>query len=506
MNEQDYLQQKSDELGRPLTNEETSSLLNSLKNDNQDNPIPNNAILSKYQSLKNQSNNIVDNSPLAESLDTPKLLQNIKDAQTSPSSNILEDYYKSKNTNQPSSLDAQLQNAQDQAQSTRTGALLGESLAKIGSGLGGMAAKRSPIEIDKDYFNQLQSLANQPIEQVKQKSDLENKEAEKYFISQKGKLDAMKVAQEEVMNDPEIAKPYWSVIEKDLGLPAGSFQGSTNDALAMRWNPSSSVNKELDRQIKTTSIEINKQKIQDSQDNKEAMLHLRTAQQGISEEKRGSPLGMLRQASGRAERLDEIVQNLPKDINGNPDFSKMTRQQAEESIGIADAVMKGQSSVGGANELRKTTETYASDLNGMLQKLTGNTATLGKGGDVAKSLYNTIQQEAPVIKEQIKDQKYRGAKSHLDWLQNHGRIDDYNALMQQAQLSPEDLEARDNNHFGRDAIKYQLNKNSASPSSSSNVLPSPPDKVLVTSPDGRKGYLPKENLDKALQQGYKVVE
>lgn len=168
-------------------------------------------------------------------------------------------------------------------------------------------------------------------------------------------------------------------------------------------------------------------------------------------QKMGQTVNFDKQARGNAaqvrglvqmgDRIDTLIDSLPKKANGDPDLSKLTPINKNELIGTFDVLLKGKSTLGGQKELMHSADTLYSHIAQMQQFLSGNKAYTNEG-QLMKSIADTVRREKGYALEKVKDMAYEGSIA-FKRLREQDPEGYKEILQKQSEIYPEDLALRE---------------------------------------------------------------
>lgn len=223
--------------------------------------------------------------------------------------------------------------------------------------------------------------------------------------------------------------------------------------------------------------ENNKLKSEMAKDARESQLlamQLRAAQSREAKEdvalekdkqKLGDVTSFSKQARGNAaqienlvnqgERLQTLIDAVPKNARGEPDMNKLTPLQKDELIRTFDVMLAGKSTVSGQQELLKSANSIYNDVAKVKQYLTGNKAYTNESG-LLKSIIDTVNREKGLAIEKIKDMSYQNSLG-FDRLNKKDPEFVKEMLKAKANMDDYDLEIRKNGYRAPD-INRLLNE------------------------------------------------
>ena len=268
--------------------------------------------------------------------------------------------------------------AQENARNAELVNQLGRSAELIGTSLGG--TKPIAQDLFKGNIEEARGLVGQVKEQIQAEKDDPNSPRSKAYRQLMGKMNinikgtASASDLEKIF--PQVANLYSAEEARKSRRETAQF------GLASRMSQQQDIALEKDRQKLGEVTNFNKQ----ARGNAAQIANL--VQQG--------------------DRLQTLVDQIPKTRSGVPDLSKVTPIQKEELIRTFDTLLAGKSTVSGQQELMKSANSIYNEAAKFRQYLSGNKA-YGNEGGMLKSIVDTVNREKGLAVEKVKDMSFESA-------------------------------------------------------------------------------------------------
>ena len=291
------------------------------------------------------------------------------------------------------------------------------------------------------------------------------------------------------------------------------------------------------RELKETTAA----RVQSQKDKLDAMKQITADRAKITEEsqlekdrqKLGDVTNFNKQARGNAaqiqnlvnqgERLQTLVDSIPKNSRGEPDLGKVTPIQKEELLRTFDTLLAGKSTVSGQQELMKSVDSIYNKAAQIRQYLTGNKA-YGNESGLLKSVVDTIYREKGLAVEKIKDMSYENSigfkrlrEKDPDYvkqiLKEKAQMDDYDVSLREHGFRANDVNRLLNSGYDKAEIA-KMAESGKSPRQIEAKVPgthkskqddTSNNMIKVQTKDGQIWNIPKDKLNDAISRGAKEI-
>lgn len=348
--------------------------------------------------------------------------------------------------NSESSVQA-LRDAQETRNSMQLGAMLGKSGELLGSGLSGIVGQtHAPKLVAQEAFDQQLKNADQPVKDYEERRKEETNDPDSAYskgfreylkqfgINVEGKASAANL--EKIM--PFAFKQF----EADKAMEGKKFEGEEN--------------RKSREAIAKEAAEARKFAASEGAKNRKALTDIRVTEKEDQllekdRQKFGDVISFNKQARGNAaqienlvnqtDRINTLMDGLPKDRHGDPDLNKITPIQKDELIRTFDTLLAGKSTVSGQQELMSSADSIYNRAAKMKQFLTGDKSSTNEG-KLLKSIVDTVKREGGLAKEKIKDMSY---ENHLRFKRLKEKDPDFvnEVLKQSGKMDDDDIKLRD---------------------------------------------------------------
>lgn len=340
-----------------------------------------------------------------------------------------------------------LKDAQEARNSMQLGAMLGKSGELLSSGLSGAVGQtKAPKLVSQEIFDQQLKNADQPVKDYEERRKEETNDPDSAYS--KGFRDYLKQfginveGKASAANLEKIMPFAFKQFEADKATEAKKFEGEENR------KSREAIAKEAAEARKFTASEGAK--------NRKALSDIRITEKEDQllekdRQKFGDTISFNKQARGNAaqienlvnqtDRINTLMDGLPKDRHGDPDLNKITPIQKDELIRTFDTLLAGKSTVSGQQELMSSADSIYNKAAKLKQFLSGNKVSTNEG-NLLKSIVDTVNREGGLAKEKIKDMSY---ENHLRFKRLKEKDPEFvnEVLKQSGKMDDDDIKLRD---------------------------------------------------------------